>query len=88
MPSVATKKEKNMSYCRNNGKDSDVYVIATSRAPEMAGRYRTVWVCYCKNGYEADTRKQMVEHLLKHQANGDKVPQSAFDRFQEEIDAE
>ena len=75
-----------MSYCRMSG-DSDVYVIASTRAPEMAGHYRPVWICYCGNGYEADTRKQMIEHLLKHRAEGDRVPQRAFDRLQEEIDA-
>ena len=76
-----------MSYCRMSG-DSDVYVIASiMRAPETAGHYRTVWICYCGNGYEADTRKQMVEHLLNHRAKGDRVPESALTRLQEEIAA-
>lgn len=72
-----------MSYCRNNGKNSDVYVIASGREG------CTVWICYCggleDDPFETNERRKMVDHLLEHRAKGDKVPQSALDRLKKEI---
>jgi hypothetical protein len=80
-----------MSYCRNNGKDSDVWVIATKdraqpfwscvncslAAPRITGQVEVRWT-------ECDTPQEMIWHLLKHRTLGDKVPQRALDRLCEE----
>jgi hypothetical protein len=83
-----------VSYCRNNGTDSDVYVILT-RNPETG---RNVLRCFCgtvdlQGLYEAPfpeftTRTGMIRHLLEHRRNGDKVPARAFERLGLEIGEE
>lgn len=74
-----------MSYCRANGKDSDVYVIAT-RLPEMD--VPGWWCCGCKHEENFFlTRERTIEHLLKHREEGDKVPERAFERLRREIAA-
>jgi hypothetical protein len=73
-----------MSYCRNNGQDSDVYVIATAN-----GRMEPGWSC-CGCDKEPNffpSREGMVEHLLQHRTSGDKVPERALERLRQEIDA-
>jgi hypothetical protein len=75
-----------MSYCRANGTDSDVYVIATSDGK------KAVWECVgCsltkeRYGKTAHTRTQMLCHLTHHRGVGDKVPQRAIDRLNRERD--
>jgi hypothetical protein len=75
-----------MSYCRMNGTDSDVYVIATSDG------VKDLWECVgcslTKESYgkTAHTRTAMMCHLSHHRAVGDKVPQRAIDRLKRERD--
>lgn len=66
-----------MSYCRNNGDDSDVYVIPTERG----------LVCYTHNepfecGHDPAA---MIAHLEQHRADGYKVPEYAFERLRAEV---
>lgn len=72
-----------MSYCRNNGIDSDVYVIATAN-----GNMETGWSCCgCrKPGNWTTNRTAMLNHLFKHREDGDKVPEEAIDRLKREIE--
>ena len=81
-----------MSYCRNNGKDSDVYVIGTQDEDN-----KVVWECCgcCQtpipeggfsSSFICSTRGEMITHLLAHRNLGDKVPQEAIDRLNREID--
>jgi hypothetical protein len=74
-----------MSYCRNNGTDSDVYVIATANAKTQKPGW---WCCGCdfENNF-FETRPEMVEHLLQHRREGDKVPDRALERLRREIAA-
>lgn len=66
-----------MSYCRQNGNDSDVYVY-----PSMYGGI----VCTCANDrYIFNKRSFLIEHLKKHLDNGDKVPERVFQRLEKEI---
>jgi hypothetical protein len=65
-----------MSYCRNNGKDSDVYVIGTRDGLE----------CFCEDHLVLISRAGMIAHLRDHQRQGDKVPERAFERLYREID--
>ncbi len=82
-----------MSYCRNNGKDSDVYVLA-SRDPKR--QKDIMWCCGCEmsrdgdklKGTVCDSKKEMVQHLREHRRQGDMVPERAFERLRLEIDAE
>ncbi len=81
-----------MSYCRNNGKDSDVYLIPTG------DEERSFWECVgcylaprqILGGVEVawtklDTRQEALDHLLKHRAEGHKVPEHALERLRREI---
>jgi hypothetical protein len=71
-----------MSYCRNNGKDSDVYVVASFSDTEK----KEIWACYCNlSPFIAYSRQGMITHLKEHELKGDKVPQRAFDRLRREI---
>ena len=86
-----------MSYCRNNGKNSDVYVIATI-CPKSG---KDGWECCgCKRTPKEDcvlgnftipgtcffsSRQKRIKHLEWHLLAGDKVPQRAFDRLRREI---
>ncbi len=64
-----------MSYCRNNGVDSDVYVIA-----HIAGG----WTCYCSPIHHTDSINKMLRHLNAHARRGDHVPDSAILRLKRE----
>lgn len=74
-----------MSYCRNNGTDSDVYVIGTARDT------KPWWECVACSlsrdrwGYLAKNRVEMLLHLDKHRIAGDKVPARAIERLEREI---
>lgn len=74
-----------MSYCRWNGIDSDVYVIATYYQGKEA------WDCICCSIATNNlmglvhTRQEMLDHLLEHRLVGNRVPQYAIDRLQKEI---
>ena len=76
-----------MSYCRNNGVDSDVYVIAASN-PETG---RDCWECVgCtlteeRYGKTVHTRTKMLTHLAHHRSLGHKVPISALERLRREV---
>ena len=75
-----------MSYCRNNGKDSDVYIVATCSPDDSC--IPGWWCCGCKNIEDFFlTREKMIEHLLQHRKDGDKVPESALERLRREIAA-
>lgn len=80
-----------MSYCRNNGTDSDVYVILT-RNPYAGAN---VLQCFCESRNPETglyplftTRTGMILHLLEHRKKGDKVPARAFERLGREIGEE
>ena len=77
-----------MSYCRNNGEDSDVYVVATKMAEMDVPGW---WCCGCKmeksNQNFFFTREETIKHLLRHREKGDKVPERAFERLRKEIAA-
>lgn len=78
-----------MSYCRNNGLDSDVYVIGTRNEEQ------SVLQCFCgsrdaEGFYEQPfptftLRSGMIAHLREHQEKGDKVPDYTFERLEREI---
>ena len=61
-----------MSYCRNNGTDSDVYVIGSFGTLECCG-------CYLyKNSARFNTYSALLKHLDEHKRRGDKVPDYAI----------
>lgn len=65
-----------MSYCRNDGVESDVYVIRT---------FDDRLICYCcLANNEADRPEEMITHLLIHRSIGHRVPQRALDRLNAE----
>jgi hypothetical protein len=64
-----------MSYARNNGTDSDVYVIQSDKGFE----------CFCKDHFICETEEEMIVHLIQHLRNGEKVPNRTFERFIREI---
>lgn len=67
-----------MSYCRNNGEDSEVYVIGTGAALECCG-------CRLyKYSFQTRLYNTMIKHLKYHRKIGDKVPIRAFKRLEEE----
>ena len=83
-----------MSYCRKNGKDSDVYLIATAEDS------RAFWSCIgcdltastffgqCEVRFtEMDTLQEVLAHLEKHREEGHKVPERALERVHREIAA-
>ena len=83
---IQSRVENDMSYCRANGIESDVYVVGTE-SPETG---RPGWWC-CGCDFEDnffETREGMVEHLHQHRKEGDKVPERTFERFAREIAAE
>jgi len=65
-----------MAYARWSGK-SDVYFLET-----FDGTFRCMG---CTDGII--NRRQAIAHLQAHMAAGDRVPQYAIDRLQEEWDA-
>ncbi len=87
-----------MSYCRANGKDSDVYVIATRDASTGQDGWEC---CGCirapmeestlgldlpiKGSYFYTTPRQMIDHLVWHRFFKDKVPEHAIDRLHGDI---
>lgn len=77
-----------MSYCRNNGHDSDVYVISNINEKGVAS-WECVECCMesLRKGRAYSSRKEMLTHLLEHIRLGDKVPERALRRLRQEIDA-
>lgn len=74
-----------MSYCRNNGEDSDVYVIMTRDSSAQ----QNILECFCDlPRHIYGTRTEMIAHLREHQQRGDKVPDRAFERLYREIGEE
>ncbi|KKM64791.1 hypothetical protein LCGC14_1497850 [marine sediment metagenome] len=86
-----------MSYCRNNGKDSDVYLIATGNVNTNENGWEC---CGCPRVPREDsvfegitipgspfftTLQETIAHLEEHRRLGDKVPESAFERLRREI---
>jgi hypothetical protein len=69
-----------MSYCRFSS-DSDVYLYLSVHG----------WYGCCACGLADDVRlktaKEAIDHLAEHVAAGDAVPESAFDRLLEEVEA-
>lgn len=82
-----------MSYCQI-GEDSDVYVLKVFKNIEgddawsccgcILSPETTVW----DKGYTFETRQEMLDHLLKHRAEGHRVPEHALERLHKEIAAE
>jgi hypothetical protein len=71
-----------MPYCRNNGVDSDVYVVKLVDT--------SFECCGCslsegKWGTTVLTREGTIIHLTAHRRAGDKVPKHAMDRLKREI---
>ena len=83
-----------MSYCRDNGEDSDVYMFPTGRDKIVC--------CICalmpieikvEQGQEYedqgsmtfDTKQEALQHLQQHRDAGHKVPERAFERLRREI---
>lgn len=70
-----------MSYCRMNGTDSDVYVIAS----------RYGWECVAcslagdRYGLIVGSRERMLIHLELHRSKGHQVPAHAIERLEREI---
>ncbi len=87
-----------MSYCRKNGDDSDIYLVATG---EWIGTtHRAFWSCigcdlaaptffgYCEVRFtEMDTLQEVLAHLNAHREEGHKVPERALERVRKEIAA-
>jgi hypothetical protein len=69
-----------MSYCRSDGQTSDVYVYRSA----LSGVLR----CACEDSGRFLDNKAMILHLIEHLRNGDRVPQSAFERLLDEIQEE
>lgn len=67
-----------MSYCRFTD-DSDVYMYPTHGVVECC-------LCALNDGHTLvlQTTQQAIEHLREHAADGDKVPQRAFERLETE----
>lgn len=78
-----------MSYCRNNGVDSDVYVINSGKKWECLGCPRAPRVNHqmfnVKGWVSFETRQGILDHLLEHRRLGDKVPNRALERLRREI---
>jgi hypothetical protein len=68
-----------MSYCRNDGVDSNVYVYPTVHSDGE------LLECTCGEEGHNLTRAEMILHLVKHIQKGDKVPYRAFERLMREI---
>lgn len=66
-----------MSYCRNNGIDSDVYVIGNAAGYECCCSPRGIPYKY--HHYESSI--EMIRHLREHRKRGDKVPERAITRL-------
>lgn len=73
-----------MSYCRVNGTDSDVYMYPINHGEQIV-------CCGCRfcegeeTEIEFDTPLAALAHLHKHIETGDKVPQRAIDRLAEQV---
>lgn len=78
-----------MSYARHNGDDSEVYVIRSiSGYLECLGCRITGEPS--SNGlrygyYVVEDEQDMIDHLLKHRAQGWKVPEHALERLRSEL---
>lgn len=69
-----------MSYCRNNGEDSDVYIIGNDAALECCG------CSLYKYSFQSRKYSVILAHLEKHRKAGEKVPARAFTRLKKERD--
>jgi hypothetical protein len=74
-----------MSYARNNGVDSDVYIVKVS----------DVFMCYHGRDSSFDwgyftcvTRRELWDHLLDHLEVGDMVPSRVWTRLSMEMENE
>ena len=54
--------------------DTDVYVMSLG----------VVFVCFCKEHYITGSKQAMINHLVEHQARGDRVPERTFEKLKEE----
>ena len=70
-----------MSYCRFGEDGSDVYVYPSTSCIVCCG-------CSLDGAYEADTPREMLNHLTLHIVKGHKVPRDAIDRLEQEIQTE
>ena len=82
-----------MSYCRWIG-DSDVYVFSYDCQDEYYCEPKGVGILCCACSLNNDesllckTKEEMIEHLIEHRKNGERVPQYAIDMLKAEIEAE
>ena len=80
-----------MSYCRNNGKDSDIYIIRVADpSKEILDMDLECVGCLLDLDRESFVTKFewcMLLHLDKHADAGHKVPNRARDRLKDEMDA-
>jgi len=78
-----------MSYCSNDGTDSDVYVVMTTQLEcvgcKLIGRNFDLSTPI-DVGYIARSRIEMIGHLGKHRLAGDRVPQRAIARLYREME--
>lgn len=77
-----------MSYARNNGEDSDVYVIRSDVLRDHMGEMVLTCIeCSIEGNGEwfvCQTPHVMKLHLSLHVHNGDKVPERTFERLERE----
>lgn len=69
-----------MSYCRmsaRRGEESDVYAI------HAVDGYRCLWCAFGERTLYHSPRR-LRAHLIRHQLEGDAVPQDALDRLAKE----
>jgi len=73
-----------MSYCRNNGTDSDVYLIMSDcyQCDYDGDADHTILNCMCEGeSFYTHARSEMIRHLLFHQNKGLMVPLRAYERL-------
>lgn len=75
-----------MSYCRNNGTDSDVYVIKTIMNQLECIGCSMMPIDDEEHGqfFQTDSYSEMVRHLNQHSDLGDRVPKRAIERLHRE----
>lgn len=75
-----------MSYCRWGEDGSSVYVIGAYTNLEKSSVY--LWCVECeREGAVCKTAAEMLQHLQAHRERGDTVPERAFERLREEVEA-
>lgn len=73
-----------MAYCRNDGVESDLYVMQTFA--EKDGESALICMgCPLKHN-QLMNRKEMLSHFEKHEKVGHRIPEYAWKRLLEEID--